>query len=106
MPDKNTPSKLLKHWKLGPVPEGMDTPCHIWSGPLDKDGYGRADYKGTRMQAHRFVWTWTKMRELPPEIELDHRCRVRACVNVEHLEPVTKEINLSRRVFNGIQQKP
>jgi hypothetical protein len=99
VPSKNSPSKLLKHFKLGPVPEGFDSPCHIWSGPLDKDGYGRADYQGTRQQAHVFVWRWTKMRDLDPGIELDHLCRTRACVNVEHLEPVTKAVNLSRRKF-------
>ena len=33
---------------------------------------------------------------LPDGLVLDHLCRNRACVNPEHLEPVTQSVNLLR----------
>jgi len=36
-------------------------------------------------------------------MQVDHLCRVRTCVNPEHLEPVTQQENLRReRVANAI----
>ena len=33
---------------------------------------------------------------MPRGLELDHLCRVRSCVNPEHLEPVTHKVNMQR----------
>jgi len=35
----------------------------------------------------------------PIGFDLDHLCRNRSCINPEHLEPVTRAVNNSRRVF-------
>jgi len=45
--------------------------------------------------AHRYLYEET-VAKLPPEIQLDHLCRNRRCVNVNHLEPVTGAENRRR----------
>ena len=65
--------------------------CRVWEGRLNRDGYGRI---GNRA-AHRVIYEET-VGPVPPGMELDHLCRVRACVNPEHLEPVTHKENMAR----------
>lgn len=65
--------------------------CLIWHGSIDKDGYGK--YRG--VMAHRVHWDLEK-GFLADGYEIDHLCRVRACVNVSHLEPVTHRENMLR----------
>lgn len=48
-----------------------------------------------RWQAHRYTYTLL-VGEIPSGLELDHLCRVRNCVNPDHLEPVTRRENLLR----------
>lgn len=75
-------------------------PCWIWTGAQYKNGYGHAyfgtvDGKRVSMSAARAMWT--AMRgPLPPDLEPDHLCRVRLCVNPDHLDPVTHSENRRR----------
>lgn len=67
--------------------------CWMWTGALDKGGYGRRG----RTSAHR--WSYEHhVGPIPDGLEIDHLCRVRACVNPLHLEPVTKQENIARAV--------
>lgn len=75
---------------------GHSTPCWIWQKGTDGScGYGRISYKGKRIGAHRYYYL-LYIGSLPSEMELDHLCRVPACVNPEHLEPVTHAENMRR----------
>jgi hypothetical protein len=66
--------------------------CWIWNGGRNKGGYGRAT---ANKDAH--VYMFEKLRgPVPRGKELDHTCRKRACVNPDHLEPVTRAVNLRR----------
>jgi hypothetical protein len=62
--------------------------CVLWPGELTRDGYGR----------HRLVFE-TLRGPVPRGLVLDHTCRVRACCNVAHLEPVTQRENVRRGVL-------
>lgn len=69
--------------------------CWIWQGYLTPAGYGRAHMDGNMRPAHRVVYTHL-VAPVPRELVLDHLCRVRACVNPDHMEPVTNAENLRR----------
>ena len=69
--------------------------CWIWTGLLNNDGYGEFGYDGKVVMAHRFSYELVKGK-IPDNTELDHLCRNRACVNPEHLEPTTHQVNLLR----------
>ena len=91
----------------GPVPEYAPHlgNCWIWTGALDRKGYGQFWY-GERIQG-AYVVGYRHVAGLPvPEgHELDHLCRVHACVRFDHLEPVTHRENSQRsplmRLGNG-----
>lgn len=67
------------------------TGCLLWSGSIDKGGYGtvgapHAKRYGTR-QAQRLVWL-TEHGKLPPKgTALMHACGCPHCVNPQHLTP-------------------
>jgi hypothetical protein len=70
---------------------GFETPCWVWLWTTDPQGYGRL----VKTLAHVLVWERTN-GPVPDGLELDHLCRVRACVNPAHLEPVTHAENVRR----------
>lgn len=67
---------------------GYDTPCWVWQWWTDEDGYGRA-YSGT---AHKREYV-RRFGRVPYGLQLHHKCEVRACINPEHLTPVTPAMN-------------
>lgn len=71
--------------------------CWLWRGRLNRIGYGFCYADGRMQMAHRVVYE-RLVGPIPPELELDHLCRVRACVNPDHVEPVTHSENIRRAV--------
>lgn len=69
--------------------------CWIWQGSRTNKGYGRIMRFGKQYHAHRVVWELL-VGEVDPDLVLDHLCRERACVNPDHLEPVTNVENVRR----------
>jgi hypothetical protein len=60
------------------------------------NGYGILNTgPGKRARAHRFYYE-KKCGPIPDGLTLDHLCRIRACVNPDHLEPVTNTENCRR----------
>lgn len=70
--------------------------CWEWQGPRAR-GYGRVSIDGRMRPAHRVAYE-TLVGPVPEGLVLDHLCRVRACVNPDHLEPVTNRENVLRGV--------
>lgn len=76
-----------------------ETGCWEWVGGRATAGYGRL-WMGTRKEgrqelAHRFSYEiW--VAPIPEGLHMDHLCRVRHCVNPEHLEVVTCRENVLR----------
>lgn len=69
--------------------------CWLWKAALKSGGYGSFYYKGQTHAAHRVAYE-LYIEPIAAGLELDHLCRVTACVNPHHLEPVSKEENLRR----------
>lgn len=74
---------------------GHDTPCWIWALATKPNGYGHVRVDGRDEYAHRAYWREAH-GPIPTGLDLDHLCRVRACVNPDHLEPVTRAENMRR----------
>ena len=84
-------SQLEEHLALLP-----SDACVLWSGYRNTEGYGRVRYQGSPpLLAHRVVFELVR-GPIPKGLTLDHLCRNRACVNPEHLEPVTLRLNILR----------
>jgi len=95
--------KLLKRTNTrGPVPpirQWRYGRCWLWTGTVNDRGYGVlvlwVNGKNKLVKAHRAMFE-AVIGPMPDGMEPDHLCRVRRCVNPEHLEPVTHGENLAR----------
>lgn len=71
--------------------------CWLWTAGSERSNHGYGSFRsGTKkVGAHR--WAYEFCVGPPPDgLELDHLCRVRHCVNPDHLEPVPHKINALR----------
>lgn len=73
-----------------------DSGCWLFTAGRKPNGYANFKAKSyTTVHAHR--WSYEQhVGPIPEGLELDHLCRVRNCVNPEHLEPVTSSENFRR----------
>lgn len=74
--------------------------CWLWTRSITNRGYGQFSFggrppKGGPQLAHVMAYRLL-IGEVPLGKELDHRCRVKRCVNPGHLEPVTRKVNTQR----------
>jgi hypothetical protein len=92
---KSTEPLLMRLWKRAVIqPDG----CVVWTGARTKNGYGVLIWAANpieRQVAHRLAYRLL-VGEVPDGLVLDHLCRNRLCINVSHLEPVTRGENVMR----------
>ena len=75
--------------------------CWLWTGPLDKDGYGTFYLRRKGRRAHRVAW-FSLHGEIPAGMWIDHSCGRRHCVNPSHLRLVTpRQSSLENSRSNG-----
>jgi hypothetical protein len=77
--------------------------CWFWRARIIATGYGSFSLDGRKVMAHRFAYELL-VGPIPEDLELDHLCRVRHCVNPAHLEPVTHRENILRGMRAAAQQ--
>lgn len=69
--------------------------CWLWTASKNRDGYGQFRFGNTMVRAHKLFWEQNN-GQIPEGMELDHLCRNRACIRLDHLEPVTHQENMAR----------
>ena len=77
--------------------EEPNTGCFLWIGSITDSGYGEINARkthGTNL-AHRIMYEIVR-GPIPKGLDIDHLCRVRNCVNPDHMEPVTNQENTRR----------
>ena len=82
---------------------GYETPCLVWSGTIGSHGYGVVTIGGRQHRVHRLIYEAARgpmpLRDTDGKrIVSDHLCRIRACANPEHVDPVTDAENVMRGI--------
>ena len=70
--------------------------CWLWTGSLNRIGYGKIMVGGKIVGAHRIAYEMA-FGTIPSGLQIDHTCHTRACVNPDHLRPVTNKQNAENR---------
>ena len=60
-------------------------PCKIWNGAIGSSGYGRTK----NSYVHRLEWE-KHYGPIPAGHEIHHRCEVKTCYEITHLECILK----------------
>ena len=97
-PNYQRPARDERFWAR--VDKSAEGGCWLWTGTTFSTGYGALWVDGGQKLAHRLSYEMN-VGPIPGGRQLDHLCRVRACVNPEHLEPVTIRENLMRGETNA-----
>lgn len=69
--------------------------CWLWNAKIEYGGYGIFWFNKKNVKAHRFSYEFIKGK-IPIGLTIDHLCRIRHCVNPNHLEPVSLKENVFR----------
>lgn len=92
----------LKDHVLAKVRVDESSGCWLWTGRLSGQGYGHVSHRRKNHAAHRASYE-AHIGPIPKGLEIDHRCRVRHCVNPAHLEAVTHAENVRRGDLRFVQ---
>lgn len=84
---------IIERIKLGSRTDNAG--CWIWQRSKYGNGYGGITVAGRRRLVHRVSYE-AFIGPIPAGLTIDHLCGVRACVNPEHMEPVTQGVNSKR----------
>lgn len=88
----------FRFWPKVAAPD--ENRCTKWMGNTNNQGYGNVRINGRQISTHRLAYTYL-IGPIPEGLEIDHKyeagCRSILCVNIEHLEPVTRAENERRK---------
>ena len=87
---------MLERFMAKVFPE-PNSGCWLWDAHVSKDGYGRFGIGRTAHEAHRVSYKLFN-GEIPSGMCVDHMCRVRSCVNPNHLRLLTRSENTRNQI--------
>ena len=96
------PVTAVRRYVTGTTQERLDAytertkTCWLWIGSKNTHGYGQITVGGRCRHAFRIAYE-LRYGPVAKGHEVDHICRVRACVNPDHLQEVTKKENAENR---------
>lgn len=93
------PARIASKFTIDPA-----TGCWLWHGAIGGTGYAHARIDGRTQPVHRVIYELL-VGPIPSGLQIDHLCRVRHCVNPDHLEPVTHAENWRRGEGGAPQQQ-
>lgn len=70
--------------------------CILWTGATQSKGYGCVGIGGNVYLTHRVAWEDAN-GSIPDGLTVDHLCKNRLCLNVAHMELVTRAMNSARK---------
>jgi hypothetical protein len=70
--------------------------CHVWTGCINRGGYGVVNVEKRAVQAHRVAYEIAN-GPFDKAMHVDHICHNRACVSPSHLRLVTRKQNAENR---------
>lgn len=93
MGNQYTGVSAIERFEQKYIPE-PNSGCWLWVGADKGDGYGsfRSD-SGRHQGPHRWIMEQVH-GHIPSDRVIDHKCRVRSCVNPDHLRIVTQSQNM------------
>lgn len=83
----------------------VESGCWEWTASTDTSGYAQLKLNLKSRSAHRFIYEYYH-GEIDPKLTIDHLCRNRKCVNINHLEQVTNKENILRGIsFTAVNSR-
>ena len=70
-----------------------DGQCLLWQGATRNNGYGIIRYLNLQTTVHRVVYRLV-YGDIADELEVDHTCNNRGCINPDHLQVVSHAENM------------
>jgi hypothetical protein len=71
--------------------------CWLWTASRSRRGYGQFWNGSSSQLAHRVAYEYV-VGPIPAGASLDHKCHTLACVNPNHLRPVSQKQNCEHRL--------
>lgn len=81
------------------IPE-PNSGCWLWTGSLNRFGYGKFYARGASWLAHRFSYE-LRIGPVPEQLHVCHKCDVTQCVNPDHLFLGTHADNMRDKSLKG-----
>lgn len=78
--------------------------CWIWTAATSRHGYGNFWVRGSMRLAHRISYVNLK-GIIPFGFDIDHLCKIKPCVNPDHLEAVSHKENVRRGDLRKVSPK-